>query len=477
MEEAREPPELHLLPGNTECADCCAKNPDWASVNHGVLICIECAGTHRSLGAHISKVKSTQLDSWKLDELQSFSAKGGNRKVNALLTQGGAPPAPPLGASRASLESYIRAKYSPKTASQGKTGAQELPMSGHTESTDFGDHGTTCHNGMILANIESVDVCSERAGDLRTLGSMFLSLSVELSEKWLWVRVYDGGDFLTTRQLAGAGRIDLQSLLERSSAGIEELDLDEEDEREDEDPAQGSLIGSAQLKAPPKAQDRGYDFAVAMSNVAGVFSASNGAGSQDFPGELGASGLASTTPIASAIQRRFAQFQLEDDDTSPAKKAQPKRRLPAAKGKSKRPRKGDSCSYARPIYEERALRAVHGLGESWARGRIAAHRLRLKAGHCSLVGLRLRVAACACVLELRRDVDSKNVRNAGACLKRSAFAQGEGLRQPRTRSPGGDEEHPSADRAGSGSLDPDLLQADTLTYVTCSRLLTVSMVS
>mmetsp|Transcript_32878 Transcript_32878/g.78722 ORF Transcript_32878/g.78722 Transcript_32878/m.78722 type:complete len:653 (+) Transcript_32878:87-2045(+) len=85
--------------------------------------------------------------------------------------------------------------------------------------------------------------------------------------------------------------------------------------------------------APPKVQDGGYDFAVAMSGITGVFSASNGA-----------SGLASTAPIASARQRRFAQFQLEDDDTSPAKKAQPKRRLPAAKGKSKRPRKGDSCS-------------------------------------------------------------------------------------------------------------------------------------
>lgn len=45
--------------GNDRCADCGAPDPDWASLNLGVLVCIECSGVHRNLGVHISKV---QLD-------------------------------------------------------------------------------------------------------------------------------------------------------------------------------------------------------------------------------------------------------------------------------------------------------------------------------------------------------------------------------------------------------------------------------
>jgi stromal membrane-associated protein len=55
---------------NRECADCTAKGPLWAAVNHGVFLCIRCAGIHRGMGTHVSKVRSVTLDSWTADQVE-----------------------------------------------------------------------------------------------------------------------------------------------------------------------------------------------------------------------------------------------------------------------------------------------------------------------------------------------------------------------------------------------------------------------
>ncbi len=54
-------------PGNDKCADCDGGTPTWASINLGIMLCIECSGIHRSLGVHISKVRSVTLDDWDAD--------------------------------------------------------------------------------------------------------------------------------------------------------------------------------------------------------------------------------------------------------------------------------------------------------------------------------------------------------------------------------------------------------------------------
>ncbi|KAM9483150.1 arf-GAP with GTPase, ANK repeat and PH domain-containing protein 1 isoform 3-T3 [Clarias gariepinus] len=100
--------------GNSRCVDCDAQNPDWASLNLGALICIECSGIHRNLGTHLSRVRSLDLDEWPLELIKVMSAIG-NDLANTVWeanAQGRLKLAPD--ASREERERWIRAKYEQK---------------------------------------------------------------------------------------------------------------------------------------------------------------------------------------------------------------------------------------------------------------------------------------------------------------------------------------------------------------------------
>eukprot|EP00252_Welwitschia_mirabilis_P025050 TRINITY_DN7682_c0_g1_i1.p1 TRINITY_DN7682_c0_g1~~TRINITY_DN7682_c0_g1_i1.p1 ORF type:complete len:492 (+),score=123.37 TRINITY_DN7682_c0_g1_i1:180-1655(+) len=99
---------LLKLPENRECADCKSRGPRWASVNLGIFVCIQCSGIHRSLGVHISKVRSATLDTW-LPEQVAFIQSMGNAKANSYW-EAELPP----NYDRVGIENFIRAKYEEK---------------------------------------------------------------------------------------------------------------------------------------------------------------------------------------------------------------------------------------------------------------------------------------------------------------------------------------------------------------------------
>ncbi|XP_066178478.1 arf-GAP with GTPase, ANK repeat and PH domain-containing protein 1 isoform X7 [Sylvia atricapilla] len=112
--EAMALQSIRNIRGNSHCVDCEAQNPDWASLNLGALICIECSGIHRNLGTHLSRVRSLDLDDWPIELIKVMSAIG-NELANSVWeenSQGHVKPSPD--SSREEKELWIRAKYEQK---------------------------------------------------------------------------------------------------------------------------------------------------------------------------------------------------------------------------------------------------------------------------------------------------------------------------------------------------------------------------
>jgi len=133
--------------GNRWCADCNTESKtEWVSINLGIVLCIECSGIHRSLGTHISKVRSLTLDTTSFStDIVEILLQIGNRISNmvweAQLEEGQKPTA---NATRDQRLRFITAKYVDR--------AYITPIGSNTQS-----HYST-PDETLLASIKKNDI-------------------------------------------------------------------------------------------------------------------------------------------------------------------------------------------------------------------------------------------------------------------------------------------------------------------------------
>ncbi|SCU95059.1 LAMI_0F00782g1_1 [Lachancea mirantina] len=70
---------------NKICCDCGSEvQVDWISINLLCVVCINCSAVHRSLGTHVSKIRSLKLDFFDSKEMSELLKRVSNKNVNQI---------------------------------------------------------------------------------------------------------------------------------------------------------------------------------------------------------------------------------------------------------------------------------------------------------------------------------------------------------------------------------------------------------
>jgi len=117
VRRARHAPTIaEIRSKNPQCAECGREAPEWASLNLGCLVCIDCSGVHRAMGVHISKMRSLNLDDLDPEQYAALCAVG-NDCCNSVWEANVPPDWKRLSrmSNYTDRERFIRAKYERKS--------------------------------------------------------------------------------------------------------------------------------------------------------------------------------------------------------------------------------------------------------------------------------------------------------------------------------------------------------------------------
>ncbi|RHY93652.1 hypothetical protein DYB37_001026 [Aphanomyces astaci] len=170
-----------LMEANPSCADCDQRPAEWVSINIGVFLCIECSGIHRSLGSHVSKVRSLALDSWDMS-LLTLLAHLGNAPVNAIWEAELAPgwTRPVATSPRPDKEKWIKAKYEFRGFSTHTTDTASVVFSRFLHAAATGDV-----RHLVQGIAHGVDVTQKDSATGRTALHVAAAAGHELACEYL----------------------------------------------------------------------------------------------------------------------------------------------------------------------------------------------------------------------------------------------------------------------------------------------------